>query len=689
MEEMAVKVSSGNPAGGASRGTGYEIGNRVRLLAAPLTFAIGLSLATPAAVALPIQAAGADAEAPALSRNVLTVGGRDRSYSYYISSKYRPDAYNFVVYVLPDDGQTAEQFAEQSGWVKLAEEQGFVVVFLGNDDKKWAANSGGEDAYVKAVYDHATTHLTVRAPGQAAGGGRGGGARGGGEGGGGDRVGPAPGGAAPAARGQGGDPRMQGRGAARAQTWVPFHYVTGAGAGARVAQEFVLNHPGVFAAIATLDGGAYDAAFTKGDEPAQGYFQDLRGGKNARPVWKQLKKDVPVAAWLFTTGAPSRVETRQVDYWKRSDAVAPAARGTSFGGLQTAVYSNPTRAAEQVRTTVLGASANYDPAIASTVWNDFFRHVARWTSSPNGDVGPMLTEDEVNKTFDVKTADVDGKTYKYYIKTPTSYRKGQSLPVVLSAHGAFFPAWLYLNQIRMHEVGEKEGFITVYLNGQQNRWDFTDPDGADARYIKQVIDDLATSYGADRSRVYMQGFSLGSGMSYMMGITHPDLFAAVSPNNGIGPMSDPVQARVKELKAKSDVRIPMMIVYGSVDAGGSTDAKVPAQGVLRGAIDEMKRYNGIATVDRTVRFTSPNTAPYDVLVLGGKTVGAGIDARYPLGRFQVTQYSSSDAKPLNLFNFVWVTDLSHGGDPREAQLEWDYFKQWQRNPDGSLRSTAR
>jgi poly(3-hydroxybutyrate) depolymerase len=470
---------------------------------------------------------------------------------------------------------------------------------------------------------------------------------------------------------------------------VPFHYVTGSGAGARVAQEFVINHPGVFAAVATLDGGTYDAALAKGNEPAQGYFQDLRGGKNARPVWKQLKKNVPVAAWLFTTGAPSAAETRQIDYWKRSDAVAPAARSASFAGLKTAIYSNPKRSTEQVRTTVLSASARYDPTMASTIWNDFFQHVARWSSSPNGDVGPMLTEAEVNQKFEVRTADVAGKAYKYYVKTPASYRKGQSLPVVISAHGAFYPAWLYLSQIRMHEVGEKEGFITVYVNAQQNRWDFTDPDGADSKYIQHVIDDVATSYGADRSRVYMQGFSFGSGMTYMMGIAHPELFAAVSPNNGIGPMSEAVLARVKELKAKSDVRTPMMIVYGDVDAGGSTDAKVPAQGVLRGAIDEMKLYNRITTPDRVERFLSPNTAPYDVLALGGRKVGVGVDARYPLGRFQITHYVSSDAKPLNLLDFVWVTDMSHGGDAREAQLEWDYFKQWQRNPDGSLRFVAR
>ncbi|MDB5453370.1 MAG: Poly(3-hydroxybutyrate) depolymerase-like protein, partial [Caulobacteraceae bacterium] len=189
--------------------------------------------------------------------------------------------------------------------------------------------------------------------------------------------------------------------------------------------------------------------------------------------------------------------------------------------------------------------------------------------------------------------------------------------------------------------------------------------------------------------VYMQGFSLGSGLTYMMGITHPQLFAAVSPNSGIGPMSPEVGAWVSDLKAKSDARIPMMIVYGDVDGGSSTDAKIPAQGVLRGAIDEMKTYNRISTPDRVVTFNSPNSAPYDILLPGGKAVSDGLGARYPKGRFKIAQYSSSDPTPLNLFNFVWVTDLPHGGDPRQAKLEWDYFKHWRRNPDGTLAYSPR
>ena len=445
-----------------------------------------------------------------------------------------------------------------------------------------------------------------------------------------------------------------------------------------------MNHPGVFAALATLDGGAYDAAYSRGEEPAQGYFQYMREGKNAKPVWRQLKKDVPVAVWLFTTGAPSAVESKLANYWRRADSAVPTGRNSSIGGFQAAIYRNPEHDVHQVRTTVLTDSAKYDEAMASVIWSDFFEHVGRWPSSPNGDLGSLLTQAEIEKTFDIRTVDIGNRSYKSYVKTPSTYRKGQSLPVVVATHGAFFPIVQYMNQIKMHEVGEKEGFITVYLNGHQNRWEFNDPDGADVQFVLRAIDEVVATYGADKGRVYMQGFSLGSGLSYMMGISHSQVFAAVSPNSGIGPMSPQVKERAAEIRKQRDLRIPTMILYGDVDTGSSTDAKVPAQGVLRGAIDEMKQINKIATADKVERFNSANTAPYDVLVLGGKRVAAGIDQRYPHGRFQITEYSSSDSRPLNLLSFVWVTDLTHAADPRTAQLEWDYFKHWRRNPDGSL-----
>ena len=77
-----------------------------------------------------------------------------------------------------------------------------------------------------------------------------------------------------------------------------------------------------------------------------------------------------------------------------------------------------------------------------------------------------------------------------------------------------------------------------------------------------------------------------------------------------------------------------------------------------------------------------------MLVPGVKVSRSGSDKRYPQGRIDIYRYLSADPAPLNLFSFVWVEDMAHGGDPRQAQLEWDYFKRWHRNADGSLSYTS-
>jgi len=620
-----------------------------------------------------MQAAQA-APAVSLSHNSVSLNGADRAYSYFVPSKYDPAGFNFVVFALHDNGQTAEEFAERSGWVKLAEENNFVVVFPDVEGKGWAPNSGGEDTYLKAVYDSVTTHLTPTAPESAPGpAAHEGGNRGGGEGG--NRGG-----------GEGGGHRV-----ARVPTWPAFQYLTGAGAGATVAQEFAINHPGLFAAVATLDGAPYDAAYAHGSEPAQNYLEHLRPGKNVDPVWKQAKKDVPVAVWLFSGGSPTPAQAKEADYWRHADGTAANAATRAIGGLQTAVYSNAANPSQEVRVTALPVGAAYDEALSGAIWKELFAHVARWTSSANGDLGSLLTEADVTKTFEVRTVDVGGgaEPYKYYLKLPASYRPGQSLPLVVAAHGVNLPAWQYLSQIKMHEVGEKEGFITAYPAGHQNRWDFSKPDNPDLRFIQKLVDDVAATYGADRGRIYLQGFSFGSGLTYATGIAHPELFAAISPNSGIGPMPKDIEAAADQQRAKGFVRLPTMIVFGAVDSASSVDGLIPADGVLRGAIDEIKAYNHLATPDKVERINSVNTAPYDALVPGGKLIAGGRDAHYPDGRYKDYRYLSDGPNPLPLFDFVWVADLTHGDFPEEAQLEWSFFKNWRRNPDGSLSYSGR
>ncbi|WP_293370442.1 hypothetical protein, partial [Phenylobacterium sp.] len=296
----------------------------------------------PAMAAAAEPAAPRASAAPTLAKNTVTVGGQDRDYYFFVPPKADRAGFNQVVYALHDNGQTAQQFAETSGWMKVAAENGFVVVFPETVQKDWGPSAGGEDDYLAAVLAHAGTHMLIPPPPGGGGGPRGGG-------GGGGRAAGAPG--AAAAEGDAG--RRQGP--PRVRTWAPFQYLTGVGAGATLAQSFAMNHPGLYAAVATVDGAANDEAYIKSEQPADGAFLHIWPDKALVPVWKQQKKDVPVAAWLFTHGAPTAAGTRQADYWKRADHVAAAATTESAGGYQTAVFTSRDNPAQQVRTTTLPA----------------------------------------------------------------------------------------------------------------------------------------------------------------------------------------------------------------------------------------------------------------------------------------------------------------------------------------------
>jgi len=658
-----------------------------------------------AVLALPPRASAQEDQAPALQRNRVSVDGQYRDYYYFVSSKADPHGYNLVVYALHDNGQSVQDFAQQSGWLQVAEQNGFVVVFPEGQGKRWLTDAGNEDDYLKAVFEDAKTHMRLPgAPPPRMGGPPGGG---GGEG----AAGP-PGAVPPFAQARpafnpGGGPPAGGGGAGRGaanggeaeagagfgaigpvHTWLPFQYLTGVGAGATLAQTFAMNHPDLFAAVATLNGAPYSEAYEVADQPADGSTLRMWLGWDVKPVYKPLKKDVPVDMWFFTSGAPSDSQLKQVDYWKKADRVGNEATTRDIGGFQTVVYRNAANSDQQVRTTVLPAGTAYDATLAAAMWDQLFSHVARWPDTPNGDIGRLLTRQEVAQQFKVRTLTVDGQTYTYYLNLPPEWRKGRRLPLVLAAHGGGYPAWLYLSQVKMHEVGQKEGFMTAYVQAPNYMWQFTDPEGPNSRYLQQVIADVETNYGADKHRIYMQGFSMGSGMTYMMGITHPQLFAAISPNSGIGPMSAAVEARASAIKAKQDIRMPVIIPYGVADHGGSIDGQLPADvGVLRPAFDEWKRFDHISTPDQVEPYDSPSSAPYNILIPGGKLVRAAFDPRYPDGRFKIYEYYSDDPKPLNLFDFVWIADMAHCQDPREAQLEWDYFKHWRRNDNGSLTYT--
>ena len=150
----------------------------------------------------------------------------------------------------------------------------------------------------------------------------------------------------------------------------------------------------------------------------------------------------------------------------------------------------------------------------------------------------------------------------YYLYAPPTYGSSQPLPVVFSFHGwlsnpesqALISGW--------HKLAKQEGFLVVYPQGQKfpQRWDsgetWGDSDVDDVQFFRDMLEDLSSIASVDRSRIYVNGFSNGGGMTVRLGCEAADLMAAMGTVAGaIVSMEDCHPSRP----------VPLMAFHGTAD----------------------------------------------------------------------------------------------------------------------------
>ena len=155
-----------------------------------------------------------------------------------------------------------------------------------------------------------------------------------------------------------------------------------------------------------------------------------------------------------------------------------------------------------------------------------------------------------------------GRERCYYLYTPSGYDPAEPAPVVFSFHGflsnpesqALISGW--------HKLAAQEGFLVVYPQGQRfpQRWDsgetWGDSDVDDVQFFRDMLEDLSAVAAVDRSRVYVNGFSNGGGMTVRIGCEAADLVAATGS----------VAGAVVSMEDCSPSRpVPMMAFHGTAD----------------------------------------------------------------------------------------------------------------------------
>jgi predicted peptidase len=154
-----------------------------------------------------------------------------------------------------------------------------------------------------------------------------------------------------------------------------------------------------------------------------------------------------------------------------------------------------------------------------------------------------------------------GQAIPYRIYVPTKWDGRTSLPIILFLHGAGANERTYLDMAdgQVRKLAEEHGYIVVSPLGFTPMGAFGNPLRLPAVYgqneaadqqraaitperrrelalseldVITVLDIVTEEYGADRSRTYLAGHSMGSGGAWHLAARYPERWRAVAPMSG-------------------------------------------------------------------------------------------------------------------------------------------------------------
>ena len=449
-------------------------------------------------------------------------------------------------------------------------------------------------------------------------------------------------------------------------TWHPMNdakYLIGIGTGASMTLTMAACHPQFIAAVLAV------------------------GGVLSENVLKHAIS-APVATYLCNDD-----ETAFEYFIKTNDATEKSANE----------YSCPYNPVQKV---IKDATVRkLDGELVNMVWDNVFRLTRRTYTGDYGDLEPRLDMDDAGFEIfeeDTRLGDQGGMPHTWFTYVPTSVKMNsdKKVPLMIFYHGGSDNPQEAADMSKFHELGEKEGFITVYPWGTNRAsWsvmaedDIWNPlkgsvDYDDVAFSMALIDYMIKNYPVDGQRVYLSGFSNGAGIAQVVAMLHPEKIAAICQidSNWPGNRDKPTEISYKDVKPmrlamekkKSyDYRMPVWYTYGTREPS----YPVYEYSSQQHQYDFWKRYNNI-TVKPTPGKDNPH--PCGCGVPGDIVEYLKPSKRHPHHNYDVHRFFTNDEEPKNYYNYVMMRDKSHDVAQMDPYLGWEYVKQFKRNPDGSV-----
>lgn len=558
----------------------------------------------------------------------VTVGGKQRRYLVYIPEGTRPSTAG--VFVLPENGKTADDLWRDSWWRMIADteetKEKLIVFFLEPENGKWNA----DEAYGKADGDVAYIYAV----------------------------------------------RLAGEERFKFCVHESKFYLTGCREGGVLANMAVMSNPAIWAGVVTVGGSAVSEQYRTA--AAEDFCTNLHGFIDETHRKGIKKGEIPVPAWVIDDpDSPSGTDNGTAAYWRAACGITEAGHlaapdVTEYIRTEQAPYApNQEKEAFRVCTsTIRGASADYANPLLRRIWKDFLYRQRRWESGPGGDL--RVTRDPVaDLGMEYHYEEIGGWMREWYVYVPQQVKENpdKPVPLVFAMHGYTCSGEIYAGNSDWYKVADRHGFIVVHPTatpGQMTAsnqacdpdnvplpaWNFMHnaPDGPDElQFFRTMLEKVSADHSVDRTRVYATGHSHGSVMTQVLAMAMSEVFAAVAPCSGIVfQMPDMNIRSLPEIVSRKDVPVPVWMFGGEQEAWLLPNK--PTADNETG--DSLRIWRGINHIEPAM--------PEEFET--GWTVH---------GRWHDLTYRRADGAPV--VNFTWVDYLPHATMTEMSFRIWEEF----------------
>ena len=365
-------------------------------------------------------------------------------------------------------------------------------------------------------------------------------------------------------------------------------YLVGCKEGGVLANMAAAYDPAFFAGVASVGGSAVSERYLT--DCGQAYALNLDGFEDPEHRKDIRKQDIPMPAWIIddptvSTGTGDAILT----YWRKA---CEAEEGRQLSPDQYEYYRvketpyAPNQEKEAYRvchSSISGASEQYAKRLQRRIWKDFLYRQRRWMSSPGGEL--RVTKDPVRDLgMEYHYEEFDGWMREWYVYIPQSvqHNPNKKVPLVLAMHGYTCTGEIYAGNSGWYDVAEKHGFIVVFPSALHakvnmpeqglmpdwaplNAWNvFLEDDRPDElKFFSFLLDKMIAEYPVDAHRVFATGHSWGSLMTEMLALGLTERFAAVAPCSGAFFGGAYEKMTSLPYAAENGVQLPIWMFWGT------------------------------------------------------------------------------------------------------------------------------